>query len=114
MKCRFSTCLLVSMPMLHVSAAPMPRLAKRTPRAAHWSFQNCEPAVPDARDGAWPRSEVDRLLLAKLEAAGLAPLGQVDKRTPIRRATYDLTGLPPTPAEDAFLDDPSFGICARG
>ena len=96
--------------MLHVSARADAALGQaNAPVQSHWSFQKpSEPAVPDVRDGAWPRSEVDRFLLAKLEAAGLAPLGQADKRTLIRRATYDLTGLPPTPAEvDAFLDDPS-------
>ena len=96
--------------MLHVSARADAALSQaNAPVQSHWSFQKpSEPAVPDVRDGAWPRSEVDRFLLAKLEAAGFAPLGQADKRTLIRRATYDLTGLPPTPAEvDAFLDDPS-------
>ena len=96
--------------MLHVSARADAALGQaNAPVQSHWSFQKpSEPAVPDVRDGAWPRSEVDRFLLAKLEAVGLAPLGQADKRTLIRRATYDLTGLPPTPAEvDAFLDDPS-------
>ena len=96
--------------MLHVSARADAALGQaNAPVQSHWSFQKpSEPAVPDVRDGAWPRSEVDRFLLAKLEAAGLAPFGQADKRTLIRRATYDLTGLPPTPAEvDAFLDDPS-------
>ena len=59
---------------------------------SHWSFQKPgEPTVPSVRDSTWPRSEVDRFLLAKLEGAGLAPLGQADKRTLIRRATYDLT-----------------------
>lgn len=105
-----TTCLLVSTLMLHVSARADAALGQaNAPVQSHWSFQKpSEPAVPDVRDGAWPRSEVDRFLLAKLAAAGLAPLGQADKRTLIRRATYDLTGLPPTPAEvDAFFDDPS-------
>ena len=96
--------------MLHVSARADAALGQaNAPVQSHWSFKKpSAPAVPDVRAGAWPRSEVDRFLLAKLEAAGLAPLGQADKRTLIRRATYDLTGLPPTPAEvDAFLDDHS-------
>ena len=96
--------------MLHVSARADAALGQaNAPVQSHWSFQKpSEPAMPDVRDGAWPRSEVDRFLLAKLEAAEFAPRGQADKRTLIRRATYDLTGLPPTPAEvDAFLDDPS-------
>ena len=77
--------------------------------ASHWSFQNpTEPSVPAVDNRAWPRSDIDRFLLAKLEDAGLMPLGQADKRTLIRRATYDLTGLPPTPAEvDAFVADTS-------
>ena len=56
------------------------------------------------RDTSWPRNEIDRFILAQLEAAGLRPAGKADPRTLIRRVTYDLTGLPPTPAEiDAFL-----------
>jgi hypothetical protein len=74
-----------------------------------WAFQPVKavpaPAVTDAR---WPRSELDRFILAGLEARGLRPAPQADKRTLIRRATFDLTGLPPTPAEiDAFLKDDS-------
>ena len=77
--------------------------------ASHWSFQKpTEPTVPAVDNRAWPRSDIDRFLLAKLEGAGLTPLGPADKRTLIRRATYDLTGLPPTPAEvDAFVADTS-------
>ena len=106
----FTTCLLVSMLMLQVSGRADAGLGQaKAGSGSHWSFQKPDaPAVPSVRDSAWPRSEVDRFLLAKLEGAGLAPLGQADKRTLIRRATYDLTGLPPTPAEvDAFLEDPS-------
>ena len=66
-----TTCLLVSTLMLHVSARADAALGlANAPVQSHWSFQKpSEPAMPDVRDGAWPRSEVDRFLLAKLEAA---------------------------------------------
>ena len=74
-----------------------------------WSFQPVrEPAVPKVRDPARARNEIDRFVLARLEANAMTPPPQADRRTLIRRATFDLTGLPPTPEEiDAFLNDPS-------
>jgi hypothetical protein len=74
-----------------------------------WSFRPVrEPAVPRVKDAAWPKSPIDRFVLAKLEEKGLHPVGPADKRALIRRATFDLIGLPPTPAEvDAFLADES-------
>src|SRR5262249_55395676 len=61
-----------------------------------------------------PRNPVDRFILARLEAKGLAPSPPADKRTLIRRATFDLTGLPPTPEEvSAFASDPSPGAYQR-
>ncbi len=57
---------------------------------------------------AWPRKPIDRFILARLEREGLRPSPEADKATLLRRLTYDLTGLPPTPAEiDAFLTDRS-------
>jgi hypothetical protein len=75
----------------------------------HWAFDPPgDPPVPEVRDGAWPKSLIDRFILAGLEARGLRPAAPADRRTLIRRATFDLTGLPPTPEEiDAFLADPS-------
>ena len=80
-----------------------------------WSFQPVKVGLPPAvRDSAWPRSDIDRFILAKLEANGLAPAAPADKRTLLRRATFDLIGLPPTPAEiDAFLADDSPQAFAR-
>src|SRR5712692_1287805 len=74
-----------------------------------WSFQPVRPVTPPAvRDAAWPRSPIDRFVLAALEAKGLKPAPAAGKRTLIRRATFDLTGLPPTPEEiDAFVTDGS-------
>ena len=74
-----------------------------------WSFQPVgDPRPPAVRDGPWPRGDLDRFVLARLEAEGLTPAPDADKRTLIRRATFDLTGLPPTPEEiDSFLNDAS-------
>lgn len=73
-----------------------------------WAFQPVEPPFPpDINDGDWPSASIDFFMLAKLEAAGLRPASQADRRTLIRRATFDLTGLPPIPTEvDRFLADP--------
>jgi hypothetical protein len=74
---------------------------------AFWSFQPIsDPPVPDTDDTFWPRTSVDHFVLAQLEDAGLAPSPPADKRTLIRRATFDLTGVPPTPEEiESFLSD---------
>jgi mono/diheme cytochrome c family protein len=82
---------------------------------AFWSFQPvANPPLPAVRDAAWPRTSIDYFLLARLEAAGLHPVEPADKRTLLRRVTFDLTGLPPTPEEvDAFLADDSPDAYAR-
>jgi len=79
------------------------------PWQAHWSFVPPQrPATPTVQDTAWPRNEIDALILARLEQAGLSPSPPADKITLLRRLSLDLTGLPPTPAEvDAFLADDS-------
>src|SRR5262245_62124125 len=72
-----------------------------------WSLAPVRPsAIPDVKDTAWPRDPVDRFVLARLEAKGLTPSPEAARRTLIRRVTFDLTGLPPTPDEvAAFLAD---------
>jgi hypothetical protein len=74
-----------------------------------WSFRRLElPAVPAVTDATWPRTDIDRFVLARLEAEGLRPVAAADRRTWLRRVTYDLTGLPPTAAETkAFVADAS-------
>lgn len=78
-------------------------------RAKHWSFQPVKQvALPTVRDKDWPNNPIDQFILAKLEQANLKPASSASRRTWLRRVTYDLTGLPPTPAElDAFLVDDS-------
>jgi len=64
----------------------------------HWSFiAPTRPALPEVRDAAWIRNPIDRFILARLEAEGLAPAPEADRRTLVRRLAFDLTGLPPTP-----------------
>jgi len=76
---------------------------------AFWAYQPVIATTPPSvRDAAWPKTAIDQFILAGLEAQGLSPAPCADKRTLIRRATLDLTGLPPTPAEvEAFLADDS-------
>jgi hypothetical protein len=73
----------------------------------HWAFEPpVRPELPVVREERWPRNEIDRFILAKLESRQLAPTSEATKETLVRRVTLDLTGLPPTPAEiDAFLAD---------
>jgi hypothetical protein len=80
-----------------------------------WAWQPVKVVPPaQVKDTTWARSDLDRYILAALEAKGLRPAKPADKRTLIRRATFDLTGLPPTPAEiDAFLKDQSPQAFAR-
>src|SRR5262245_21215640 len=66
------------------------------------------PPLPHVKDGAWGRGAIDAFLLARLEAKGLTPNRPADRVRLLRRVTFDLTGLPPTPAEvAAFLADRS-------
>jgi hypothetical protein len=73
-----------------------------------WAFQPPKASSPPAvKNLAWPRSDVDRFILARLEREGLLPVADADRRTLIRRVTFDLTGLPPTPEDvEAFVNDP--------
>lgn len=74
-----------------------------------WPFvPPADPVVPSASPSDWPWNPIDHFVLAKLNEHGLTPVADADKRTLIRRLTYDLTGLPPTPADiDNFLADTS-------
>ena len=82
-------------------------LAKR--KAAHWSWQPVrDPTPPQVKQKDWPRTSLDSFILAKLEQNQIKPAPPAEKRTLIRRANLDITGLPPTPNEiDAFLADTS-------
>ena len=76
---------------------------------AFWSFQPVrKPAAPRVANEGWVRNDIDRFILARLEKEGLKPVETADRRTLIRRATFDLIGLPPSPKDiDAFLADNS-------
>src|SRR5262249_36713033 len=75
----------------------------------HWAWQPIQlSAVPAVRDAAWAQSPVDAFILSRLEAKGLKPAERADRRRLLRRVTFDLVGLPPTPEEiNAFLKDDS-------
>ena len=97
--------------------APDPRAANTTTVGGkynkidarkHWSFQPPKVVPPALKDAAWPRTEIDKYILAGVERKQLRPVADADKETLIRRVTFDLVGLPPTPQEiDAFVSDQS-------
>ncbi len=80
-----------------------------------WSFQPPRLAtLPALRDTAWPQRRMDAFVLAELEKRGLSPSPAASRRTLIRRATFDLTGLPPTPEEvETFVNDPAADAYGR-
>jgi hypothetical protein len=75
----------------------------------HWAFKPVsKPALPTVKNRAWAVTPVDLFILEKIEKAGMAPSPLTDKQTLLRRATYDLTGLPPSPQDvEEFLKDNS-------
>jgi hypothetical protein len=75
----------------------------------HWAFVPPQPpALPAVSDVKWPRNPIDRFVLARLEREDLKPSPESDRTTLLRRLSFDLVGLPPTPAEvDAFVNDKS-------
>jgi hypothetical protein len=99
--------------------APDPRTGDAPQSAAnassHWSFRAPrQKAVPQPANHRWAANDIDRFVLAKLEERGLRPNPQAGRRTLIRRATFDLIGLPPTPEEvDAFESDHAPGAFER-
>ena len=74
---------------------------------SHWAFQPvARPSIPAVKNTAWPQSPIDHFILTQLEREHITPAERADKRTLIRRVTFDLTGLPPTNAEiEDFLRD---------
>jgi mono/diheme cytochrome c family protein len=95
--------------------APDPRTGQPSPLAAqrstksHWAFQPVKsPAIPKVKNESWVQTPIDAFILAQLEAKAMNPSRPADKRTLLRRAGFDVTGLPPTPEEmSTFLADDS-------
>ena len=83
--------------------------------SSHWAFQPvADPPPPDVREESWARNDVDRFILARLEDAGLKPAPEAPKLTLLRRAKFDLLGLPPTLEEiEQFRRDTAPGAFTR-
>ncbi len=81
----------------------------------HWAFQPVAvPELPEVRNSTWGKNPIDAFIMAQLESQGLQPSLPADRRTLIRRVTYDLLGLPPTAAEaEAFANDPDPNAYAK-
>lgn len=87
------------------AGAKWPAIVATPKRIDHWAFKPpVRPSVPDVANDDWPTSEIDRFILAKLETKKLKPSPAADKRTLLRRVTFDLTGLPPTADELAAFE----------
>ncbi len=88
--------------VVNVSGSPAQELVP-------WSFEPLQrPAIDPASHAGWARDDLDRLIADALDEAGLKPNADADRATLLRRAAFDLTGLPPTPEElDRFLGDPA-------
>jgi hypothetical protein len=98
-----------------VSSAPAKGYVITPEQRAFWSFQPLKhPEIPQVKDVKWAKTDIDRFILARLDQEGLTPVRPADRRTLIRRATLDLTGLQPTPEEiEAFEKDKSADAFAK-
>ena len=102
---RFRACLLTALVFLTAASVGADEAAKtevplNDSDREHWAYvPPVRSALPAVKDGAWCRTPIDRFVLAKAEAVGRAPSPPADDATWLRRVTFDLTGLPPTPQE---------------
>ena len=109
---RFIACIVATSLLLATENAVAPLGSYKPVERKHWAFQPRKavtpPTVTSAAGKVWVKSPIDAFILASLTKAGLKPAPQADRATLIRRVTFDLHGLPPTPAEiDAFVKDKS-------
>jgi hypothetical protein len=97
------------------TTGPAEASSPTVPAAAFWPYHRVvRPALPTVKNRRWASNPIDVFLLAKLEAEGLKPAPSADRVALIRRVTYDVTGLPPTPEEvDAFVADKSVDAYSR-
>ena len=102
-------------PSFDASAAAPAATEEEAVSSSHWAFQPvADPPPPDVREESWARNDVDRFILARLEDAGLKPAPEAPKLTLLRRAKFDLLGLPPTLEEiEQFRRDTAPGAFTR-
>lgn len=102
-----------AMPLARAEPADEPRWTAQ--QRAHWSYvPPARPDVPKVENGSWVKNPIDAFILGELEAVEVPPAPGADRVTLIRRLTFDLTGLPPTPSEvDDFLADTEPGAYER-
>ncbi|MBK5291439.1 MAG: DUF1553 domain-containing protein, partial [Acidobacteriia bacterium] len=98
-----------------ISAGAKREAAPGAPSPSWWSFQKpVRPPVPAVKNASWTRNPIDAFVLAKLEEKGMAPAAPADRRTLVRRAFFDLHGLPPAPEQvDQFVNDQAPGAYAK-
>ncbi len=94
-------------PRVSPAARPKTGTSRPPPSRDLWSLKPVtRPEVPTVKNSGWPRTDIDRFLLARMESAGLAPVTDATPETLLRRVHFDLVGLPPTPGQlDAFAAD---------
>ena len=103
----FYVCLLLLGILARVESVRAEEPSWSTEKKNHWAWKPpVRPALPALNDNGWGRNPIDAFVLAKLEAAGLKPAEPASRTQLIRRVTFDLIGLPPTPQEiDGFVND---------
>lgn len=113
MRSTFRACLLSAAlgSLALVAADPVKEPVWSADQRSHWSYlKPVRKPIPQVERSGWVRNPIDAFILSDIESVGLEPAPEADRRTLIRRVTFDLTGLPPLAADvEAFVNDPDPG-----